>query len=293
MNLSLLLYVLFGILGLIVVIPTAIHDTLEMRDRHKNSQGSQAHQQAPVSGVWFSRVRNLPLLLPLLVILLTASGVFNVIQQTQIATLTNQVAILNQRLSHTPTVPSPTPTATPTPTPTPLYQANWSSSLNGWKGGSEWSVNNGMLVNNGTNTDLSGQSNFSIVAPFHPQTANYAVEVQIQFLGQFSSSKDYLFGIMLRVGAAMGYLCYIYDGNLARIKIASGGIIQYAFQLPIDMSWHMYRAVVNNNLITFFRDNALIGEVLDSTYTAPGVVGLVGINSQINVRSFAVFPTSS
>lgn len=187
----------------------------------------------------------------------------------------------------------PTPTPTPTPTPALLYQADWSSGLNGWVGGSDWSTNNGMLVNNGTNTDISGRSLFSIVAPFQPKTANYVVEVQIQFLGQFSSSTDYLFGIMLRGGTATGYLCFIFDRNQARIRTAYGSIIQYALQLPIDMSWHTYRAVVNNNLISFFMDKTLVGEILDNTYMAPGVVGLIDINSQINVRSFTISPASS
>lgn len=119
MNLSLLFSVLFGIAGILLAIPATIVAIQQIRDQRKNRQGNQAQQPVPTSGsnrFRFSRLRNLrvvPLLLPLLAILLTSSGVFNIIQQNQIATLTNQIAILNQRFSH---VLTPTNTSSPSPT---------------------------------------------------------------------------------------------------------------------------------------------------------------------------------
>lgn len=191
--------------------------------------------------------------------------------------------------------PTNTPIATTTLTPTSclnsclLYQADWSKGMDGWSGGSQWGVNSsGILVSNG-----NSQNNKFIVAPYRPTTANYAVEAQIQFLQPLSPSSDpTLFGIMVR-GAAegdkIGYDCYMYN-NSARIRVAADPNSQVLQQTPytLDTSWHTYRVEVNNNSIKCFIDNMQVLQVTDNTYMLPGEVGLLDINSQINVRSFTV-----
>lgn len=195
----------------------------------------------------------------------------------------------------TPTTTSPTPTNTSilTPSPTPLDQADWSTSLNGWTGGSEWSVNHGMLVNNGTNQNQDDRNKVSILAPFQLQTANYIVEAEIQYLGKVSSSNITAFGIILRGGKDLmktGYVCYIYNTTEAKIKIIPDANSQINLSSPLDTSWHKYLVVANNTTISFYLDNKQIGEVMDNSFTSPGMVGLLDNNSQINIRNFQVIP---
>lgn|SRR5579871_975595 len=210
------------------------------------------------------------------------------------------------RVIHVQTTPTPissttftlfTHTVTPSliPSPTPLYEANWVTSLNGWSGGSGWSVNNGMLVNNGTYQDPTQNRNkISILTPpIQSLPANYTVVAQIQFQGQVSSSSVTVFGIILRGGSDLnkaGYFCYIFNTNVAKIKIAPDIDTQNNTPFSLGTSWHTYQAIANGTTISFYLDNTLVGEVIDNTFTAHGVVGLIDINSQINVRSFQVLP---
>jgi hypothetical protein len=94
----------------------------------------------------------------------------------------------------TPTpVPPPPPTATPRPEPGDvLYRPDWGTGLAGWAGPSDWKTVGGMLVNAG-----SGQRSASvIVAPYQPDTPDYAIEAEIQFvqLGDYTGG----FGIIAR-----------------------------------------------------------------------------------------------
>jgi hypothetical protein len=94
-------------------------------------------------------------------------------------------------------VSSPTdiPTATPRPKPGDvLYQANWSSGLNGWVGESDWQSLNGTLVNTG---QCCGDS--TILAPYNPGVlglTDYAVQAQIQYVSDPSGTSA--FGIVVR-----------------------------------------------------------------------------------------------
>jgi hypothetical protein len=51
--------------------------------------------------------------------------------------------------------------------------------MNGWGGSSDWKHVGKMLVNDGSQTTLSGGW---IRAPYRPDTANYAIEAEIQLL---------------------------------------------------------------------------------------------------------------
>src|SRR6266702_4613080 len=72
------------------------------------------------------------------------------------------------------TTPSPSPTSSPIPTV--LYRADWSQGVNGWSGGTQWSVNNGILMSNGSSLG----EEYYIAAPYQPTSPNYAVEAQLQ-----------------------------------------------------------------------------------------------------------------
>lgn len=66
---------------------------------------------------------------------------------------------------------SPTPAV---PKGTVLYRANWSHGLAGWQGLKAWVVDGGQLVTNSL-------TNTSIVVPYRPTVANYAIETRVQF----------------------------------------------------------------------------------------------------------------
>jgi hypothetical protein len=193
--------------------------------------------------------------------------------------------------------PIPTATLMPTKTPTPLslYHADWSQGIGGWKGGSQWSVSSGgILASNGSSKIVD-----YLKAPFQPKTANYAVEAQIQFVKETSTSDNAYFGIFVRsiIPGKQGYDGYLFSGDSsdngdAKIRIADEpnssrvlGFVQY----PLDTSWHTYRVEVQGNTITFFIDNQNVVQVTNNQFTSPGLIGLLDGTCQINVRSFTVF----
>jgi len=200
---------------------------------------------------------------------------------------------------------SPTPTPSPTPSPTPaatpilccgqvLYQADWSTGLNGWVSGASWDVVQGTLVTDGPTE--SAEDNW-IKAPFQPPTADYAIEAEIQILNPGRCFVSY-FGIIARVddakggGITAGWVdC---DGTL---QIAAGG---YSLSNPIaeqgfsrdqmGTSWHLYRLEVQGNAIRLFIDGQAqpVLEAQDNRFLAAGEVGLFTYYAQISVRSFKV-----
>ncbi len=68
---------------------------------------------------------------------------------------------------------TPTPTVTPIP---PLYQADWSGETTEW-GGPGWKTVGGMLVYDG-----KGFGRSVVLAPYTPETPDYVVEAEIQFV---------------------------------------------------------------------------------------------------------------
>lgn len=193
----------------------------------------------------------------------------------------------------------PPPPITPTPnsfpkTPVPpnfLYQENWSQGKDGWIGDSQWTVNsNGILTSDGN----ASESSYYMLAPYQPPTANYAVEVQIQFLQFMNFPGPATFGIFVRSGTnedEMGYQAYILDG-FAKIRIAHDPTSKVLKQTtyPLDFEWHTYRIEIKNSIISFLIDNNLLAQATDTTFTLPGRVGLFDNNCRLNVRSFTVLP---
>jgi hypothetical protein len=96
--------------------------------------------------------------------------------------------------------PTATATIVPTSTPRPkpgdiLYQANWSSGLNGWAGTSDWQTLNGKLLNNGQADQPS-----TILAPFNSGgngVSDYAVQASIQLI-RTTIAQWNAFGIVVR-----------------------------------------------------------------------------------------------
>jgi len=198
-------------------------------------------------------------------------------------------------------VATPTPASTPTPAPKPapgtiLYQADWSSGLNGWPGLYGWKVLDGTLLNDGTN----GDSENWVAAPYEPgaaDIADYAVEAEIQFVRVTPAHPSYCgsFGIVVREEYrasawvdAPGVDCGA-DGISKQLVIRVPGETPLSAKaFDIDDQWHTYRVEVKGNGIKLFFDGAPILEAVDNRYLAGGKVGLWSTLTQISVRSFKV-----
>jgi hypothetical protein len=182
--------------------------------------------------------------------------------------------------------PTPKP---PTPTVTPespagsdlLYQADWSAGLNGWFGSQDWKTLNGMLINDGAHDGIG----LSITAPYSPNTADYAIEAEIQVVRPLGCSS---FGIVARADKKeTGYqagINYCEFHGAAFYSMPELGFKEF----DPGTKWHTYRLEVKGNTIKFFIDEAPVMETSDNRYLSGGQVGLWNDNVQLNVRSFKV-----
>jgi hypothetical protein len=200
-------------------------------------------------------------------------------------------------------VVTPTPTSTPTPAPKPapgtvLYEADWSSGLNGWPGIFGWKALNGMLLNDGTNGDRTNW----IAAPYEPgagDIADYAMEAEIQLVTEPScvtfgivAREKYQAGVRLAWNpfACTHEMSYVY-GDEAMIMLVEGGDYRdtiAATDYTRDMEWHTHRLEVRGNTIKLLIDGASVVETADNRYLTGGRVGLWSADAQVSVRSFKV-----
>lgn len=206
-------------------------------------------------------------------------------------------------LNPTPT-PTPTPSPTPQPTPTPslkpgdvLYQAP--STWSGWNGTADWKVNGGLLLNTGTYADYNAR--VTIVAPYQSQTADYAVDMQMQVVSAFTTGTIYpCFYITIR-GKALsnGWQGYTADvcanlGHGPAVQImaidSTNNISDILSTTPLDPqhTWHHYRVEAKGTTIKFFMDDGLLLSADDSRYLDPGQIGLLSEYMQVKLSSFKV-----
>ena len=195
-------------------------------------------------------------------------------------------------LTTTPTptsTPSRTSIATVTPTPTPaqtgdvLYQADWSSGLNGWAGSSDWKTVSGMLVNDGTSyTSI-------ILAPYKPgNLSDYAIEAQIQLV-RFSQQCNRGIGLAVRVDTGGGgYLAGVDAACNSTVDIRTQNQVLVSKNYELDTEVHLYRVEVKANTIKLFMDGTLVLETMDNRFLSGGQVGLYGSQASFNVHSFRV-----
>jgi hypothetical protein len=215
-------------------------------------------------------------IITILVIMLVGAGVFVGIVLGKANSPGNRTA----KNSNAPTGTTPTSA----PHDTLLYAADWSNGLNGWVGTSDWKVRNGILLDDGSYSP-SGPSGPTIVAPFQPATADYAVEVRIQFV------KGCCFDAVTFRGSQgtdgwHRYKLTILGGYIA-ISRDDGRMIAIT---PFDPgnSWHVYRVEAKGSQIKAFVDGGLVLEGNDSRYLSPGQVG-IKCSAQLIVSSFKIF----
>jgi len=199
------------------------------------------------------------------------------------------------------TVPTATPAPSPTPQPKPgevMYQADWTTGMNGWSGSKDWKYVSGMIVDDGSVSQPSKDT--WIVSPYQPKTADYALEVEIQTIapkcGKQYGADD--FGIIARAtndGAIVGgYHCAA--GPFRGSPPGGLGIAATPYftlqtdtqAYPQDAEWHTYRLEIKGNTMTLLLDGTKRITVADNTYLVSGKVGLFSNGAQISVRSFKV-----
>ncbi len=200
----------------------------------------------------------------------------------------------NQSTSPTPLAPTTTPTPTASSLPGAiLYQADWTSGMNGWTGGSQWKVVNGMLVSDGTNAGYTATGVDAVTAPYQPSTANYAVEASIQIV---SSPDPCYFGIRGRVQSDGSN----YDGYFVGFDTSSGGAVIASFsagdywalrgskEYSPGSGWHTYRAAFKDNQLTLLIDGNVVLQATDNKFLSAGQVGLGNGRCQVDVNRFQV-----
>ena len=160
-----------------------------------------------------------------------------------------------------------------------LYRADWSRGLDGWPEVAGWKVVDGTLVNDATTP------NTSIMAPHAPETADYAVEAEIQVASSLWQRKA--FGLVLRDGYLGGVNWYSYMiqhhpfvGTMTQVLVQS--------DFNIDNEWHKYRVEVRGGRLALLIDGVVRAEATDSRYSSPGRAGIWSNGVQINVRNFRI-----
>ena len=171
-----------------------------------------------------------------------------------------------------------------------LYTADWSNGLNGWTGNSDWSVLNGILHNDGT--DSSGNSP-TIVAPYQVEgITDYAVEIHMQVITGASCFDVTTLRASGSGNIWQGYKATICSGNA---YIDAGTITGNSFDqmaqvhFNVGTTWHTYRFEVKGTRLSYLIDGNLIVGVNDSRYASGGLLGFKSYETQLNISSFKVF----
>jgi hypothetical protein len=179
---------------------------------------------------------------------------------------------------------------TPVASATPLYTENWSQGFDGWVGTSDWSVVNGMLHNDGTDTTGNAPT---IIAPYQVTgRSDYAVEVRMQVLAGGNCFDVTTLRASGPVNAWQGYKEVICS-NYAQIIVGAitGGSSDHLAQVEFypGALWHLYRFEVQGTTLSLAIDGKVVLTVTDGRYTSGGQLGFKSSVTQLNISSFQVF----
>jgi serine/threonine protein kinase len=169
---------------------------------------------------------------------------------------------------------------------TVLYQADWSSGLNGWVGGADWKVADGMLISD------APRDRSIIAAPYVPRTADYAVEADIQRTDDNTGFVS--FSILARGDRLQGYWAgaHLGTGRSPGVGVEAElpsvpKLLMFKYFDP-GKEWHRYRVDVRGDTIRMYVDGKLMIDVVDDTYRSSTGTGLWSWGTRINVRDFHV-----
>jgi hypothetical protein len=177
-----------------------------------------------------------------------------------------------------------------------VCQSGSTDKWKGWHLGSGWKQLGEMLLNDGSNGGFNGEPTLVAPAFCQPKTLDYAVEAKIQVVS-FSCCYSG-FGINVRGVPSSshepGYSTFIdapndneADDSGANISVVGGDVLKGAAFSP-GTDFHVYRAEVKGNTITFLIDGATVLSTVDNRFISAGKVGLWCANAQIELSSFKV-----
>ncbi len=186
---------------------------------------------------------------------------------------------------------SPTPAV---PAGTVLYQANWSHGLAGWQGPKAWMMVGGQLVTNSL-------TNTSIVVPYKPTVANYAIETRVQFAQMLVNIHNGFTIYANDEPGKDGYEAQMYQFALRGAGMAPPGYIDIATD-NVDMAagfqqldyqpgtrWHTYRIEVVGDQVALFVDGTQISRsITQENAISNGPIGLTSWGFALRVSSFTI-----
>lgn len=197
-----------------------------------------------------------------------------------------------QTPSTSPTVKSTTTSQTTKPTvasaPAVLYQADWSTGLDGWVGSSDWKVQNGMLISDGTNQP-SGAAGPTILAPYQvAPSGNFAIELRVQFAQRGPGSDPLLFHGSTTANGWQGYKLTA-CGSCGDLLLTSDDFNDVLGRTPFirGTDWHTYRVEVRGPAMTVIVDGKTLFTATDSRFLSGGQVGIKS-STQLTVSSFKI-----
>ncbi len=192
---------------------------------------------------------------------------------------------------------SPTTGPTVVVTPGVIYQADWSSGLNGWAGSSDWKVLHGALLNDGTAGNMTAGP--TVVPPFQlGNITDYALEAKIQVVSYQDGNPE--FGIALRgttvsgnwqgYQTGIGYLDASNYGGQCNAQITSEDYSNALIKTPFDpqKNAHVFRFEAQGNVLRFFIDGGNVLQVTDNRYLTGSQIGLWSYHVQLSVTSFKI-----
>jgi hypothetical protein len=194
-----------------------------------------------------------------------------------------------------PTTPTPPPSPTLMATPTRkvgdvLYEADWSSGMDGWVGSPDWDHISNMIVSDGSQRELA---HGWIKAPYVPDTSNYAVEVTVQLVN--TDCQGWCeFGIIARAeeaGAIAAGFGTVFGPSAAIIEASNCFCFyeaKHKQQYKPDGEPHTYKLEVKDTSMKLYIDKGLVVETSDNRYLKSGRVGLFSVDTQMKVLSFRV-----
>ncbi len=170
--------------------------------------------------------------------------------------------------------------------------------MDGWAGSTDWKVLNGVLLNDGTNGNVSaGQT---ITPPYQLNgISDYALETTIQVIS-YNGGYNPQFGFALRGSTvsnnwqgyvtAIAYLNAKNYGNTCNVQITSEDYNNQLIKTPFDpgKGRHTYRFEAKGTLLRFFIDGGNVLEVNDNRYLTGSLLGLWCYQAQLNVTSFKI-----
>jgi hypothetical protein len=194
----------------------------------------------------------------------------------------------------TPTAAPLSPTSTAPRSGTLLYQTNWKHGLSSWHASAGWKAVGGQLL-------IETPASASIIAPYRPTVANYAIEVNMQIVRMLKpTANDFTLFANGAPGKA-GYSGGVVELTPREPQLPPPGYAQVTtdkldaqagFQ-EIDYVpgtiWHTYRIEVQGNEAMLFVDGTQVSHATSQEQAlSTGPIGMNSTGLSLRVSSFRV-----